>query len=33
VGADRYDDPATPNSGGGTSPYYDIGAFELSLGG
>jgi hypothetical protein len=24
----RYDDPNTPNTGGGAMPYYDIGAFE-----
>jgi len=24
----RWDDPATPNTGGGDEPYYDIGAYE-----
>jgi hypothetical protein len=27
-GTYRWDDPNTPNTGGGTDPYYDIGAFE-----
>ena len=27
-GTARWDDPATPNNGGGAEPYYDIGAFE-----
>jgi len=28
----RFDDPATPNTGGGTSPFFDIGAFEFGGG-
>jgi len=27
-GRTRFDDPSTPNTGGGAIPYYDIGAFE-----
>jgi|Deesub1362A_J573_1020465.scaffolds.fasta_scaffold00688_3 hypothetical protein len=27
-GNPRYDDPSIPNTGGGTFPYYDIGAYE-----
>jgi len=30
IGASRYDDPNIVNSGGGTSPYYDIGAYEVT---
>jgi len=30
-GNPRYDDPSMPNTGGGTYPYYDIGAFEYQL--
>ena len=30
-GKGRYDDPDTPNSGAGTFPYYDIGAYEYYL--
>jgi len=28
-GRARYDDPTTPNTGGGASPYYDMGAYEF----
>jgi hypothetical protein len=28
LGRPRVDDPATPNSGGGSSPFYDMGAYE-----
>jgi hypothetical protein len=28
LGNPRFDDPAVPNQGTGTSPYYDIGALE-----
>jgi len=28
-GRPRYDDPTTPNAGGGTPDYYDIGAYEF----
>ena len=27
-GRQRFDDPSTPNTGGGTMPYYDMGALE-----
>jgi hypothetical protein len=27
-GFPRYDDPLVPNAGGGTEPYYDMGAYE-----
>lgn len=29
-GRPRFDDPATPNTGGGSVPYYDIGAYEYA---
>jgi hypothetical protein len=29
IGYPRFDDPATPNTGAGSLPYYDIGAFEF----
>jgi hypothetical protein len=28
---DPFDDPATPNSGGGANPRYDRGAYEFGL--
>lgn len=27
-GSDRYDNPSTPDTGGGSDPYYDSGAYE-----
>jgi len=30
-GNPRYDDPSVPNTGGGTYPYYDMGAFEYQM--
>ena len=29
-GRPRFDDPATPNTGGGTTKYFDIGAYEFN---
>jgi parallel beta-helix repeat protein len=31
-GFPRYDDPLVPNTGGGTYPYYDMGAYENQVG-
>jgi hypothetical protein len=31
-GLPRYDDPLVSNTGGGTYPYYDMGAYELQVG-
>jgi len=31
VGNSRYDAPSVPNTGGGTYPYYDMGALELTV--
>jgi hypothetical protein len=30
LGRDRFDQPAVPNTGGGSQPYYDLGAQELT---
>ena len=31
VGAPRFDAPCIPNTGGGTHPYYDMGALEYRI--